>query len=120
RWKEIGVTSKYLDNRRERFTLEVCNEAIIRKEFFTNVFLIDGNLASYNLGFRKGGTVFDWNTSFSLDYRQLSPGALLQLYTLSNFMKLGFDKYNFLKGDEEYKFIWTNLIENTFTLRIMK
>jgi hypothetical protein len=47
---------------------------------------------------------------------------LLELYynyiCLRTSLNWGFTKYNFLKGNEDYKFIWTNSVENTFTITL--
>jgi len=120
RWKQIGINSKYLDINRQNFTREVCEEAISRKTFLTHLLKIDDTLAAYNIGFLCHGTLFDWNTSFSLQFEKMSPGALLLLYTFMNFNKLGFAKYNFMKGSEPYKFIWTKKTESTVTIILSK
>lgn len=120
RWDSVGETSKFLDNRRVNFTIDICKEAIERGSLFNITMKINDALASYSIGFLGGETLFDWNASYSLHHRKISPGALLQLYMLANFEKLGFSKYNFLKGDEDYKYIWTNVEEKTLKITLVK
>jgi len=115
RWNSIGINSKYSDTRRERFILDVCEEAIKCNSLFLPIMKINGSLASFIIGFRSGDTIFYWNTSFSNDFYKWSPGALLLLNLLSNSRVYGFTKYNFLRGVEEHKFIWTNTIEKNLS-----
>jgi len=118
RWNHVGINSKYLDTKRQSFTYEVCEEAINRKSFLTHLLKINDTLAAYNIGFLGCGTLFDWNSSFALQFGKMSPGALLQLATFVNFNELGFTKYNFMKGSEPYKFTWTREMENTVTITL--
>ena len=87
RWKNIGIISKYSDLRRETFILDVCETAIKEKTLFFPIMKINGVLAAYIIGFHYDNTIFDWNTSFSMDFRKWSPGALLLLNVLSNYQK---------------------------------
>ncbi|MEI7846006.1 MAG: GNAT family N-acetyltransferase [Chloroflexota bacterium] len=118
RWELNNVYSKYLDPKREAFIINICKTAIEDSSLFFPIMKINGVLAAYIIGFRYGETIFDWNTSFSVDYFQWSPGALLLLHILSNSKKFGYSKYNLLKGLESYKFIWTNIIEDNLSLLI--
>lgn len=115
RWRSIGIQSKYSDHRRESFIMEVCEQALENNSLFLPIMKINGTLASFIIGFRSGDTVFDWNTSFSNEFQKWSPGALLLLNVLSNSKIYGFNKYNFLKGVEDHKFIWTDIIEKNLS-----
>lgn len=118
RWDILGIESKYSDQRRENFIIDVCKAAIRDNSLFFPLMKINGQLASYIIGFKYEDTIYDWNTSFSIEYRKWSPGALLLLHILSNSYELGFKKYNFLKGNESHKFIWTDKIERNKSVLI--
>lgn len=116
RWMRRGQISKFLDPRRRDFTDEICKEALRRGTLFAPVMFIDGSLASYCLCFRGGDAVFEWNTSFAFSHRHWSPGALLLLDILSRSQEHAFAKYNLLRGEESYKYFWTNQREKTTTV----
>lgn len=118
RWEAKGESSKYSDQRRESFILDVCENAINKNSLVFPLLKINGVLASYIIGFRIGDTIFDWNTGFSVDFFKWSPGALLLLHVLSNSQNLGFSKYNLMKGLEKHKFIWTDKVEKNLTVTI--
>jgi CelD/BcsL family acetyltransferase involved in cellulose biosynthesis len=118
RWQSHNISSKFLDKRRDSFISEVCKEAVEVNSLFLPVMKIDGVIAAYHIGFRGGNTIFEWNTSFALEFSKWSPGALLMLYILSNAKAWGFSKYNLLRGQEQYKFIWTDKTEQTISVTV--
>ena len=118
RWKALGSESKYSDLRREKFILSICEKALQEKSLFFPLLKINGDLAAYIIGFRGGDTIFDWNTSFSVDYWKWSPGSLLLMNILSNSQLYSYNKYNLMKGNEKYKFIWTKECETNLSVKI--
>lgn len=120
RWLERGIQSKYSGITRQQFTEELAKAALQRRSLVLSLMFIDQKLAAYRMGFLGGGTLFDWYTSFSLEWRQRSPGSLLLLEILSKWETLGFTKFSFLRGDETYKSQWSDKIEHTLTLSITR
>ena len=118
RWEILGQNSKYSDPRRMSFILEVCEEAIKDGTLFFPIMKVDDVLAAYIIGFRDGETIYDWNTSFSIDYSRWSPGCLLLLHVLTNSTRFRFSRYNLMKGLEDYKFVWTNVIEQNVSVKV--
>jgi CelD/BcsL family acetyltransferase involved in cellulose biosynthesis len=118
RWHAQGNVSKFLDSRRCNFTHDICKAALHRGELFAALMLIDGVIGSYRLGFRGGDTIFEWNTSFASTFRKWSPGALLLLMILHQAKELGYRKYNLMRGEEPYKYYWTDQREHTITVTL--
>lgn len=118
RWKSNGIRSKYLDPRRESFVIDVCKGAIRDGTLFFPIMKIDGNLASFIIGFKSEDSIFDWNTSFSIDYYRWSPGALLLLHVLSQSKENNCRRYNLMRGIEPHKFLWTDFIDHNLTVEI--
>jgi CelD/BcsL family acetyltransferase involved in cellulose biosynthesis len=118
RWGSKGISSKFLDERRASFVTEICEYALKTKSLFLPIMKINGVIAAYRIGFRGGNTIFDWNTAFALEFSKWSPGGLLVLNILSNAKIWNFAKYNFLRGHEQYKLVWTNRIEQTISVTI--
>lgn len=118
RWQSHNIPSKYLDKKRDLFITEICNKALETNSLFLPIMKIDGVIAAYRIGFRGGNTIFDWNTSFALEFSKWSPGALLMLFILSNANEWKFSKYNLMRGEEQYKYIWTDKAEQTISASI--
>lgn len=113
--------SKFSKVERRSFTRQICEEASRRRELFVPVLFIDGKLVSYRLTFRRGRVIYDWITSYATEFRPHSVGGilLLQMFAaLSHDFEV--DEYNFMRGEEPYKFEWTQTISETITLVIKK
>ncbi|MCB9079925.1 MAG: GNAT family N-acetyltransferase [Anaerolineaceae bacterium] len=71
---------------------------------------------------------FDYNNEFLLynsgydpeQFAQLSPGNVLTSYTLRHAIELGRSRYDFLRGDEEYKFRFGAVAEPVYDLEITR
>lgn len=117
RWNQKGIISKFQDEKRRLFTNEICLDALRSHNLFAPLLFIDNELAAYQLGFCYGTTIYNWNTSFALRFRKWSPGMLLLLYIFSE-TNIRFDTYNFLRGEEAYKYYWTNEQEYSVTVTL--
>jgi CelD/BcsL family acetyltransferase involved in cellulose biosynthesis len=117
RWASLGVESNFLDEKRCLFTRDICNESCRSGSLFVPLLLIDGAVAAYQMCFYSGNTIYDWNASFALKWGKWSPGALLQLQSIAD-ASAKFTKYNFLIGEEPYKYYWANEKEHTVTVTL--
>jgi len=117
RWASLGVASKFLDEKRRLFTQAICNESCRSGSLIVPLLLIDGTVAAYQMCFCSGNTIYDWNASFALKWGKWSPGALLQLQSISD-VSTKFAKYNFLRGEEPYKYYWADEKEYTVTVSL--
>jgi CelD/BcsL family acetyltransferase involved in cellulose biosynthesis len=119
RWSQRGITSKFVLPERKDFTREICQAAQEVGRLFMPLLLINGELAAYKIAFVDGRTVFEWNTSFALHFKKWSPGALLMVYTLEDLSSREIDSYNLMRGEEAYKYFWTETTETTATVRLL-
>ena len=71
---------------------------------------------------------FDYNNEFLLynsgydpeQFANLSPGNVLTAYTIQEAIRLGRIRYDFLRGDEDYKFRFGAQPEPVYDLSIMR
>lgn len=117
RWASLGVASKFLDAKRCLFTQDICNESCRSGSLLVPLLLINGTVAAYQICFCSGNTIYDWNASFALKWGKWSPGSLLQLQSISD-VSTKFAKYNFLRGEEPYKYYWADEKEYTVTVTL--
>ncbi len=66
--------------------------------------LIDGTRASGTLSFADGDRWLLYNSGYDPEYRQQAVGLLLKAWSIRYAIEAGFREYDFLRGDEAYKY----------------
>jgi len=111
--------------KRAGFTLRMIRECQARGRLLLFTMRANGSLVSYRLGFLRDGVFYDWNTSYDPALSELSPGkvqlARILMWCAENHLR----EFNFMRGDEDYKRIWSTghttnrtLIRQNPTLRM--
>jgi CelD/BcsL family acetyltransferase involved in cellulose biosynthesis len=67
----------------------------------------DGEPIAFQLGFRCGDKLWDYNKAYGRAHAKLAPGTLLVLALFDYGFTHGFREYDFLRGEEEYKLVWS-------------
>lgn len=62
---------------------------------------------AFQLGFRCGNRLWDYNKAYLGAHAKLAPGSQLLLALFDYGAERGFREYDFLRGEEEYKLIWS-------------
>ena len=73
-------------------------------------------MISYVYGFCYRRIHYYWNISFLPEYARYSPGKILLYHLLSDSFKKGYRKFDFMRGDEKYKFIWARAYRTNLRL----
>lgn len=82
---------------------------------------IDGEQVASMLVFDYDNQFFLYNSGFAADkYKQFSVGNVLTSYTIKQAIELGKKRYDFLRGDEEYKLRFGAVPEPIFDLTISR
>lgn len=101
----------------EQFATETANKGWLRLYFLK---IRDKRVATM-LGFEYQQKFFLYNSGFDADeYRHLSVGNVLTAYTIKQAIERGNTHYDFLRGDEEYKFRFRATAHPIFDLKIEK
>jgi CelD/BcsL family acetyltransferase involved in cellulose biosynthesis len=66
-----------------------------------------GQPIAFQLGFRSGSKLWDYTTAYDRSYSRFAPGTLLLPALLDYGFERGFDEYDFLRGEEPYKLVWS-------------
>ncbi len=69
---------------------------------------------AFQLGFRCGKKFWDYTKAYDRAYSRFAPGTLLLPALLDYCADGGFEEYDFLRGEEEYKLIWSSGIHRRF------
>ncbi len=73
------------------------------------------------LGFEYNNQFFLYNSGFVSDnYREYGIGSVLTAYTIQQAIERGNTRYDFLRGDEEYKFRFRAIPEPVFDLELKR
>lgn len=62
---------------------------------------------AFQLTFRCGSRLWDYNKAYDREYSRLAPGTLLLLAMFDYGFAHNYSEYDFLRGEEEYKRIWS-------------
>lgn len=82
---------------------------------------IDGVAASALLCFDYNNEILVYNSGFDMDqFAALSPGNIIVSYSIQHAIELGRARYDFLRGDEIYKFRFGAIAEDVTNIKINK
>jgi CelD/BcsL family acetyltransferase involved in cellulose biosynthesis len=117
RWQARGETGGFADARKRDFYRRVAPRLLQagRLELYG---LWEGEKARAVLfGASGGGCLYYLQSGFSFELATLGPGNVLIYQILRDAQARGFDRFDFMKGDEAYKFRWTADEEPLFARR---
>ena len=102
--KSAKTKNDFLTPERECFFRSVAEEFSRRGwlEIFSLSF--DSREVAYLFCFRYSGTRYLYNAAYDLDYSNLSPGIVVITYCLEDAISRGINRFDFLRGDETYKY----------------
>jgi len=115
-----GEISWYTDEKRLRF-VSLILERFGDLKWLDIVFLkLNDRIVAYYLGFIYDNVVYFWNTGFDPEFSGLSPGKLLLHHWIKDSFAVGYREFDFMVGQEPYKFQWTNHIRSNYELFLFK
>ena len=91
------------------FLTEVSKELANKGWLSLSFMEINGKRASVALGFEYESTYYYYQTGFDPNYSNYSVGSIHILYILEDLISRGLKEFDFLRGDEAYKFKWQSL-----------
>jgi HAD superfamily hydrolase (TIGR01450 family) len=116
KWEANNVFPQFSDDRRKFFVKKIA-ETFSEQDVFTVFALYAGeNLIAYRMGCISNSTYFDWNTSFDNDKEKYAPGAVLLIKIIKHFLSNNIQQYNFMNGNEKYKYQWATNISGVLKI----
>ncbi len=79
---------------------------------------VEGECRSSVYALEHGGTFYYYNSGYDADYAHLSVGLVLIGMSVRHAIERGNNVYDFLRGDEAYKFDWSNDISNLVSVQL--
>jgi len=68
---------------------------------------LKSQLIAFQFGFRSGKKLWDYTKAYDRSFSRFAPGTLLLLGLLDYCFERGYREYDFLRGSEEYKLLWS-------------
>ena len=99
----------------ELFKLSIEDENLWKNIYFCRL-SIDCKVIAYHFGFEYNKKIFWYKPTFNLEFLKFSPGKLLIKKAFEYALSNNFNEFDFLLGDEPYKYQWTNLERNSYCL----
>ena len=96
--------NEFLTPEREEFFIEIARQAAKRNMFELSFLEVDGENAAACICFDYGGDYLLYNSGYDPSYSRLSVGLLNKALSLRAAIENGRSEFNFLKGNERYKY----------------
>ena len=74
---------------------------------------VDNKPIAYHFGFEYNGKIYWYKPTFDIDYLKFSPGKLMIKKTIEYAFINNYEEFDFLLGDEQYKFQWTKNVRDS-------
>jgi CelD/BcsL family acetyltransferase involved in cellulose biosynthesis len=81
---------------------------------------LDGELAAYEWGFRAASRLLVYNKGYRPEYHRFSPGTMLVPAVLDFGFEQGYKEYDFVRGEEHYKWRWATESRPAWRVRIWR
>ena len=102
--KSSEAKSDFLTPERRSF-LETLTKTMLDVDSLQLAFIdVGGKPVSATMSFREGDRLLLYNSGYDPEYRHLSVGLLLKAYGLRGAIEQGLREYDFLRGNEPYKY----------------
>ena len=95
---------EFLTPVREKFFLDIANELFSRDQFKLYFLEVSGKRVAGCICFDYGESYLLYNSGYDPNYSHLSVGLLNKALSLQSAIEKGHQSFNFLKGNERYKY----------------
>ncbi len=92
------------------------NEGWLQLAFFT----LDGGKAAANMSFIFNDRLWLYNSGWDWDFREFSPGWVLLANLIQWAVEQGINEFDFMRGDEDYKYKFGGIDRQIFRVAITK
>ncbi len=119
-WKGMRKTGIFSTDKKRRFYFDVIKNMAIENKLLIHLQWLGDILISYRIGFKANEKYYDYNLAFNPDFGKYSPGLLSLNNLLQYLYENEFKTFDFLKGGEKYKNLWTDKASKTIHLYIFR
>jgi CelD/BcsL family acetyltransferase involved in cellulose biosynthesis len=107
-WKGRDGCTRFQPGPGQELLREVFGELGLRGEMEAWIARVEGKPIAFLLNFLTGRQVWYYQGAYDEEHRKLYAGMVLHYRAVERAWQQGIREYDFLSGDEAYKFDWTN------------
>ena len=118
RYRATGARDIFSDGRRRDFYHEVALKLLDRGWLDLSYLELSGMVVAIHFGFVYSNRFFHYMPSFRQEYAPFSPGRLLVEHQVRWAFETGLEEFDFLMGDDQYKYEWTDTFRTVYTFSL--
>ncbi|MEW6730926.1 MAG: GNAT family N-acetyltransferase [Acidobacteriota bacterium] len=118
RWQLRGGSDGFSGTRIRAFHQAVAEQFFAQGWLRLYLLKIENQPVAGIYGLQYGNTFSFYQSGFAPDWERYSIGMVLLAQTIKDAIANNLSVYDFLHGEEEYKFKWTNTVRRTYSLMI--
>ncbi len=118
RWRTRGGSTAFFTPDLVAFHEDFSRQALERGWLRLAVLHLNGASAAAFYGFRYKRSFYFYQSGFDPDYAKFSVGLATLALTIKSAIAEGAEEYDFLHGDESYKFLWTQSVRELYRLEL--
>lgn len=108
RWQSVNIRSQFSNPKMREFYRELSSRFLAKDWLHFSYLSVDGVIASVLHAFTYNGKFFGSTCARDLRYSENRVGHLHNMYSIRGAIAKQLREYDFLRGDEPYKFNWTD------------
>ncbi|MEW5802721.1 MAG: GNAT family N-acetyltransferase [bacterium] len=118
RMEQKGIDSTLKVTSFRRFLSDVLDQFQARDWLSCSLIHREQEILAIILNFRYAKKIWYYQAGFLPEYAFLRPGTLLFAWTIRDAIEKGFLEYDFLRGEEHYKYRWGSTNRTAITLQL--
>jgi CelD/BcsL family acetyltransferase involved in cellulose biosynthesis len=120
RWQAVGISGSFADPRVKEFYREVAWKFLNRGWLYFSSMNVDGELVSALYGCLLNRKVYFIASGRDIRYSKYDVGHLHKMHVIKDAISRNLSEFDFLQGDEPYKFYWTKSARRYMRVTIIK
>jgi CelD/BcsL family acetyltransferase involved in cellulose biosynthesis len=119
-WSRKGYEGLIKSEKEELFFKNVLPPLFRKNKILFSLIFLKNDILSILLSFVYNSSIYYYSSAHNVKYKSYSPGKI-HLYLLFNYaLKNGFQKFDFMRGDELYKYRWLARDRYNYTVVLKK
>ena len=119
RWQSVNVNGVFSNDGMKEFYKDIAIRFHEKNWLHFSFLNIDGAMASGEFGFIYNGKLYGGTAGRDIKYSKYSIGHLHYMFVIKDAISRGLREFDFLKGDEPYKFYWTKTARKYMSILII-
>ena len=107
RWQSVNIRGMFSTTKMKEFYRDIASQFLKRNWLHFSCLAVDNNMASGEYGFVYNRKFYALTWAYATRYSKYGVGHLHEMYLIKCAINNHLQEFDFLKGEEPYKFHWT-------------